>query len=180
MNFSHFLTICFELFSFGMIFNSKIADSGPHLPDAAHRVGPARQRAIAAWLPHTGRLVRALRPHSGQRAASRAPPSPRPPHRLRRHPDRLTDRAAVPTEAARPSTPRRAAVPAPVSRPFLDRLPRVGAVPPPCAARCTGRPSWAVHTGRASAASTSRAPRGHGSCLHCATVPSTVSAQWQP
>jgi hypothetical protein len=180
MNFSHFLTICFELFSFGMIFNSKIADSGPHLPDAAHRVGPARQRAIAAWLPHTGRLVRALRPHSGQRAASRAPPSPRPPHRLRRHPDRLTDRAAVPTEAARPSTPRRAAVPTPVSRPFLDRLPRVGAVPPPCAARCAGRPSWAVHTGRASAASTSRAPRGHGSCLHCATVPSTVSAQWQP
>jgi hypothetical protein len=147
-----------------MIFNSEIADSGPHLPDAAHRVGPARQCVIAVWLPHTARLVRALRPLSGQRAASCAPPSPRPPHRLRRRPDRLTDHAAVLTEAARPSTPRRAAVPAPVSRPFLSRLPRAAAVP-----RALHGPT-----------ELGRAPRGHGSCPHCATGPSTVSAQWQP
>jgi hypothetical protein len=67
----------------------------------------------------------------------------------------------------------RAVVPGPVSRPFLGRIPRVGAVPPSCAARCVGRSSWvaapAEAVGRASAASTGCAPRGHGPCACVAT-----------
>jgi hypothetical protein len=81
-NFSHFLAICFELFSFGMIFNSETTDSGPHMLDPARRARPTQQRAVATWLPRAVPLVRALRPLSGQRVA---------------RPDRLVDRAAVPT-----------------------------------------------------------------------------------
>jgi hypothetical protein len=42
---------------------SKIVDSGPHLLGAARCAGPARQRAVATWLPHAARLMRALRRH---------------------------------------------------------------------------------------------------------------------
>jgi hypothetical protein len=102
--FSQSLAICFELFSIGVIFNSEITDSGPHLSGA----GPARQRAAAAWLPRAARLTRALRRcrDSRPRARPTAPPSLR----------RLVRAAIVPTASPtappsqpkpRPSTPRR-------------------------------------------------------------------------
>jgi hypothetical protein len=105
-NFSHFLSICFELFSFGMIFNSEIADSGPHLSDAACRAGPAWQRPVAAWLPRAARLARA------------SPATAHP----RAHPDSAAPHAAILTAAvrsriARAASPlarrRRAAPPSP-------------------------------------------------------------------
>jgi hypothetical protein len=98
-----------------MIFNSEITDSGPHLSDAARHAGPARQCTVAAWLPRTACLARALRPLSGQRAA-------------------LPDSPAL---AHAPTVPRLAL-----------RRPR----------------PWAAHAGRASAASTGRAPHRRGPC----------------
>jgi hypothetical protein len=64
----------------------------------------------------------------------RARPNSAPPRACRRRPDRLADRAVVPTfsPTAPPSRPkplahrRRAAVPALVSHSFLGRLPRAG------------------------------------------------------
>jgi hypothetical protein len=132
-NFSHFLAICFELFSFRMIFKSEITDSRPHLSDAARRAGPARQPAVAAWLPRAARLARTLRPMSGQRAARPDSPALAPAPTA----PRLARAVVAPTASpiVSPSQPkplarrRRAAIPAPVSRPFLGRLPRAGTVP---------------------------------------------------
>jgi hypothetical protein len=111
--------------------------------------------------------------------------------------------------AARPSTPRRPAVPAPVSHPFLGRLPRAGAMPllarqptpPPSTAR-TRAVRRALHEpaelGRARCAGRGRGPRqrrehgphpvwpwavrprGRGPRLHFVTGPSAVSAQRHP
>jgi hypothetical protein len=50
-NFSQSLSICFELFSFGKIFNSEIADERDPPDRRARHAGPAWQRAVAAWLP---------------------------------------------------------------------------------------------------------------------------------
>jgi hypothetical protein len=116
-NFSHFLAICFELFSFGMIFNSEIADSGTHLSDAAQ----SRARA-AAHRCHVAALRRAsharLKAAVGTaRRASRQPcpcarPNNTPPHARRRRPDRLTRAAVTPT--ASPTAP--SSCPKPLAR----------------------------------------------------------------
>jgi hypothetical protein len=190
-NFSQFLAICFELFSFREFVYSEIADSGPHLSGAACRDGPAWQRAVAAWPPCTApRRRRGLKPLSGQRAmcpdsrlahaarlptapclaraaaaltASRAPLSSRPPPC---RPHRRPDRAVVPT--ASPT--------APPSRPCHR--------PDHCVGRGQAGPRpvwpWAAHAGRASAVHAGRAPRGRGQHPHCASGPSAVSTQWHP
>jgi hypothetical protein len=67
-NFSQSLAICFELFSFRVIFNSEIADSGPHLSGAAR--------------PDTTPHARSTAP------ASRVSPPLGPPRRPHRRPDR--------------------------------------------------------------------------------------------
>jgi hypothetical protein len=144
-NFSQCLAIYFELFSSRVNLNSEIADEWAHLSNGERRARPAQQRAVAAWLP------RAARPDSP------APTTP-PPDRLARtavvptaspvalssRPSSRTDRrgpkpptpsVAVPP-AARPSTSHCAAVPAPVSRPFLGRLLCAGAVPPLAGVGC--------------------------------------------
>jgi hypothetical protein len=120
-NFYHFLDIYLELFSFEMIFNSEITDSGPHLSDAACRA-----------------VARGLKPLFGQRTArldsptSCAPPSPRPPRADRptarqRPPARLAARAAVPTAAVRSRIARTAA---PATSPLTYH--RRAAPPSPC------------------------------------------------
>jgi hypothetical protein len=103
-NFSQSLAIRFELFSFGVIFNSEIADE---------RAPPVRRRPPLPRGCHALRRCRDLKPLSGQRAAR---PDSRP--RSRRPPDRLAGAAVAPTTslAARPSPSCRAAVSAPVSR----------------------------------------------------------------
>jgi hypothetical protein len=113
--------------------------------------------------------------------ALHAPPPPRPSRCRpdRRGPKPPTPSVAVPP-AARPSTSRRAAVPSPVSHPFLGRLPCAGAVPP-LAHRAVpplcsvAMLSWAAHATPAEAVG-----REHGPRPRCATGPSAVSAQWQP
>jgi hypothetical protein len=95
-NFSQSLAICFELFSFGVIFNSEITDE---------RAPPVRRRAP--------RRHRGLKPLSGQRAA-RPDSSPRLRHR---HPDSALALAARPTASPRSSRPRRCPV---RSRPSLS------------------------------------------------------------
>jgi hypothetical protein len=131
-----------------MIFNSEIADSGPHLSHGARHTGPARQRAVAAWLPCAAHLARTLRPLSGRtsrqprpRAPTASPTAPSPglPRARRRRPDCLTDCAVAltashaPPSSQPPRRPRRAAVRRPCAGepPFLGHLPCVGAVPPP-------------------------------------------------
>jgi hypothetical protein len=88
--FSQFLAICFELFSFGMIFNSEIADE--RAPPVRRRA-PRRARA-AARRCHVAAMRRAvargLKPLSGQRAARPDSPASRPP------PDRPTAPACSP------------------------------------------------------------------------------------
>jgi hypothetical protein len=79
-NFSQFLAICFELFSFGVIFNSEIADEWDT---------PVRRR-----VPRRARVQR----DSASRVPT-APPRQRQPPRARR----LVDRAVAPT--ASPTTP---------------------------------------------------------------------------
>jgi hypothetical protein len=136
-NFSQSLAICFELFSFGEFVYSEIIDSGPHLSAAARRAGPARQRAVAAWLPRATHLACALRryrdstprvPTAHLAPADRVPRSPcrrqRSTRRARPSPDCLARAARLPTASrrARPSprptsSPRR-------TRPSPDRLAR--------------------------------------------------------
>jgi hypothetical protein len=112
--------------------------SGPHLSDAARRAGPARQRAVAAWLPHAvaACLMRAAfvptAPRAARPTASRPPPhaSPvTPPSRLSRAPT-----ACVPTNAVRSRGARTTAVPPRTPRrpPIVvapRRRPRVGEPP---------------------------------------------------
>jgi hypothetical protein len=90
-NFSQFLAIYFELFSYESKFNSEIADMrGPHVS----RRFPRRVRlsdAVAAWLPRHPRALRAL---SGPRASV---PTAHPPPLLSEPRCRLTSRALVPT-----------------------------------------------------------------------------------
>jgi hypothetical protein len=69
-NFSQSLAICFEQFSFGVIFNSKITDSGPHMEGPALRARASRARLKAL----SGQ--RATRPDSTPRARPTAPASP--------------------------------------------------------------------------------------------------------
>jgi hypothetical protein len=88
-NLSQSLAICFELFSFGDIFNSEIADErDPPVRRRAPRAGPHGSAPLPRGC-HTPRRRRGLKPLSGQRAArpdsrpcSRRPPSdsvaPRP------------------------------------------------------------------------------------------------------
>jgi hypothetical protein len=118
MNFSQYLAICFELFSFGEFVYSEIADSVPHLSAAAAawppRAAPMpRLKAAVGTACHASRqLPRPRRtrstaaplsvpPPSPTAPASPTPPSPRPsPCRPRPPPDRLADRTAVPTGAS--------------------------------------------------------------------------------
>jgi hypothetical protein len=126
-NFSQSLAICFELFSFEMIFNSEIANE--RAPPIRRRTprGPARQRAVAVWLPcaaptprlkadvgtacRASRQPSSLTPPASQQPASLAPPAS-PPSRPSRslkscRPDR---RRAAPTASRRSPvavTPRR-------------------------------------------------------------------------
>jgi hypothetical protein len=99
-NFSQSLAICFELFSFGVILNSEIDDSGPHLSGTASRAGPARQRAAAAWRPRAAHLPGAVGTarRASRQHASRAPPPLR----------RLTHAVARPDSSPRPRRPPRA------------------------------------------------------------------------
>jgi hypothetical protein len=115
---------------------------------------------------------RRLAPRARRPTASRAPPLASPTALLSR-PSRRPDRCGPKPPTARPSTSRHAAIPAPVSRPFLGHLLCASVVPPlarraapppphaksPCAARCAGR---------ASAVSTGRTPRGRGPCARVA------------
>jgi hypothetical protein len=116
-NFSQFLAICFELFSFGVNFNSEITDERtppvrrrtPRVPThclASHAPPPSRQYPHAAR-PTASPVAPASRP-------SRLPDSVRPDRRgpKPRRPDCLT---------ARPSPLCRAVVPALVSRSSLGR-----------------------------------------------------------
>jgi hypothetical protein len=190
-NFSQFLAICFELFSFRVNFNSEIADEWAppvrHRAPLQARVAARRCRMAAMRCAARPRLKATIgtahcasrqpRPDSTDRlarvAATASPtvPSPRPSHQPRHCPDRLANHAAILTEAARPSRPRRAAVPALVSRPFLGRLPRAGAVPPP-ARRATPPPrvAWAGRAGPRTWATPALRARA-------VTGPSAVSAQ---
>jgi hypothetical protein len=170
--------------------------SGPHLSDAACRVAAMRcaSRAHLKAAVGTARRVSrhpALAPapiasralsSPRQCPASRTPPSPRPP---RRHPDHLTVRAAVPTEAARPSPSRRAGeppflavsrAPAPCRR-LLAEQRRHQVVPPPRARAVRRALCGSAELGRPSAAHAGRALSGRGPRPHCATGPSAVSAQ---
>jgi hypothetical protein len=145
-NISQPLAICFELFSFGVIFNSEIADE--RAPPVRRRV-PHRARAVARRCRMAAMrraIARGLKPLSGQRAAR--PDSPprarrrrpdnalaplitsRPPHAHRCRPDRLADRAVARTAApaALPLARRCRAAP-----PFLA----VSHAPAPCRRRLT-------------------------------------------
>jgi hypothetical protein len=57
-NFSQFLAIYLERFSFGVILIQKTLTSGSHLSDAVVCAGPAWQRAVAAWVPRAVPLQR--------------------------------------------------------------------------------------------------------------------------
>jgi hypothetical protein len=164
-------------FILGRFLIQKSLTSGTHLSDVARHVGPARQRAIAAWLP------RAARPDSRPRSRHRRP-------------NRLADRAVARTAAVPPRPPRsplavrHAAVSVPVNRrslssPVRRRRAVVGSpssavieprrsrtVPPSRAAHCAGWPSWA--------ALWAVRPRGRGPRPRCATGLSVISAQWHP
>jgi hypothetical protein len=193
--FSHFLAICFELFYFGMIFNSEIIDSGPHLSDAACRNGPARQRAVAAWQPHgsasRARLKAALRTarRASRQHRPRARPDSAPPHARRCHPDRLMRAAVAPTASRVPPSPRPPLHHPDRSRSPVDaapcRRPRAGEAPVP-------RPSPARRR-RAAAGSPSNAAAARGPRQHREHGPGPVwpraapalcdwacSAQWHP
>jgi hypothetical protein len=132
---------------------------------ATHPDSPALAPA-----PTTPRLTRAVVAPT----ASRAPPSPRPPHRPRRRPDRSRSPVdATPhrhLRAGEPHIPRSS----PERRRRAAASSSSSAAAERCAARCAGRPSWATHAapaeavGRASVASTGRAPRGCGLCARVA------------
>jgi hypothetical protein len=86
-----------------MIFKSEITDSRPHLSDAARRAARPDSPALAP-APTAPRLARAVIAPTASLIVSPSRPKP------------LARR-------------RRVAIPAPVSRPFLGRLPRAGTVP---------------------------------------------------
>jgi hypothetical protein len=105
-NFSQFLAIYFEQFSFGVILIQKTLMSGSHLSDTAVRTGPALQRAIAAWLPRAAPLqrIKCAIKTARRRLDSVVPTAPPP----QSEPPRLT-----------PSRPCRRHYPKPRRRPCL-------------------------------------------------------------
>jgi hypothetical protein len=186
-NFSQFLAIYFELFSFGVNLNSEITDeraplvrhraprrarvaacrrrglkplSGQHVahPDRPPRIAPAADR------PTSPRLARAVVAPTTPRltcaaVAPTASPTAPPSRPTPRRPDRHPGRLT-----ARPTPSRRATVPVPVSHRFLDRLPCVGVVPPwastcsVAAVRCAGRPCQVGHAHGPARVAVDRAP----------------------
>jgi hypothetical protein len=146
-NFSQSLAICFELFSFGEIIYSKIADE--RAPPVRRRV---RQRAAAAWPPHPRHP-----PHACHRRPDCSP-------RSRRRPDRRGLKPPTPGSVAvshrrlhadEPPFPTVSHASAPCRRRLTKQRRRRAArrrALAPCAARCTGRPSWAVPAPRTRAA----------------------------
>jgi hypothetical protein len=137
---------------------ARAADSLTCTPHAASADSLARATVASRALPPPHPTRR--RPTASRRTPLASPiappsrPSRRPNHRGPKPP---TPSVVVPP-AAHPSTSRRTAVLAPVSRPFLGRLSCAGVVPPlahraapplhalaSCTTRCLGRPSWAAH-----------------------------------
>jgi hypothetical protein len=81
--------------------------SGSHLSDAARCVGPARQRAVATWLPRAAPLQRVKSTVGTARrrpdSAARQPLAP--PHLSRRRPDRVASQPPLSEAAVARSEP---------------------------------------------------------------------------
>jgi hypothetical protein len=154
--------------------------SGPHLSDAVCRTGPARQRAVAAWLPCATPMQRlkagrprsrrppldrlahaAVAPTASPTAPSPGPPPCHPNHLAHRSPVAIAPRHRLRT--GEPPFPAVSRVSASCRRRLIEQRRRHELAP--CATRCTGRSSWAAPAPRTRAAP------------HCASVLSVVSAQ---
>jgi hypothetical protein len=125
-NFSQHLAICFELFPFGSIFNSKKSlPRGPTRRPLSLPAGPSHQCAISTWPPRAVPLRhcpdRACpRP---DRAAPTASPTPRSP---RHHPDSSGPKTTTPQRQ-----PRRSNRPVRSHRSSMGRTPPSPSPPPP-------------------------------------------------
>jgi hypothetical protein len=189
-NFSQSLTIYFELFSSGVNFNSEITDERAppvrrraprwaheavrHCSVAATRRTSRQPRPDSAVVPlaasrpprarHRRLAPRACLPTECRAAAPTATPFSRPPRSEATDVVRRHAACRSPIDVTLRRRPRASEPPIPRLSPVRHHRAAVGSPSSATAAHNVGRPSWAAHAGRASAAHTlcDWAERGFG------------------